>query len=122
VKRVVGGKVHWKTKLDGFQAIMLLNTNPNKIMVYINNTIDILIYLTVIMKLMQHFMSIGEQINCNSGTNSPSQLPLPVDLAAQQRMYRGVVIRDLLESERAHVAELRALIVNFLRPLKNSDM
>ncbi|KAF4525620.1 hypothetical protein B566_EDAN001219 [Ephemera danica] len=62
------------------------------------------------------------EVVCNSGTTSPNQLPLPVDLTAQQRLYRGVVVKDLLESEKAHVAELKALVVNFLRPLKSSDI
>lgn len=35
---------------------------------------------------------------------------------------RFVVINDLLESERAHVAEIRGLFENFLEPLQSSQM
>jgi len=58
----------------------------------------------------------------SSGPGSPNAIPLPIDLAAQQRLYKGVVIKDLLESERAHMAELRTLVVNYLRPLKSADV
>lgn len=36
--------------------------------------------------------------------------------------FRNVVINDLLESERAHCAELRGLLENFLEPLETSQM
>ncbi|XP_021703842.1 uncharacterized protein LOC5565906 isoform X2 [Aedes aegypti] len=42
----------------------------------------------------------------------------PEDIQA----FRSVVFRDLLESERAHVAELRGLLENFLEPLQNSQI
>lgn len=35
---------------------------------------------------------------------------------------RFVVINDLLESEKAHVAEIRGLFENFLEPLQSSQM
>lgn len=57
-----------------------------------------------------------------SGPGSPNSIPLPIDLAAQQRLYKGVVVKDLLESERIHVSELRTLVVNYLRPLKTADV
>ncbi|XP_059482593.1 rho guanine nucleotide exchange factor 7 [Neocloeon triangulifer] len=57
-----------------------------------------------------------------SGPTSPSSIALPIDLAAQQKLYKGVVIKDLLESERSHVNELRTLVVNYLRPLKTAEV
>ncbi|XP_053677504.1 uncharacterized protein LOC128727599 [Anopheles nili] len=36
--------------------------------------------------------------------------------------FRMVVLRDLLESEKAHVAELRGLVENFLEPLDESQI
>lgn len=36
--------------------------------------------------------------------------------------FRNVVYTDLLESERAHCAELRGLLENFLEPLETSQM
>ncbi|XP_058449439.1 uncharacterized protein LOC131429378 [Malaya genurostris] len=36
--------------------------------------------------------------------------------------FRSVVFRDLLESEKAHVAELRGLVENFLEPLEGSQI
>ncbi|XP_058826343.1 rho guanine nucleotide exchange factor 7 isoform X3 [Topomyia yanbarensis] len=36
--------------------------------------------------------------------------------------FRSVVFRDLLESEKAHVAELRGLVENFLEPLESSQI
>lgn len=45
-----------------------------------------------------------------------------VDLTAQQKVYRNVVLKDMIDSERAHVTELQGLVNNFLRPLEASDM
>lgn len=36
--------------------------------------------------------------------------------------FRNVIYNDLLESERAHCAELRGLLENFLEPLESSQM
>lgn len=36
--------------------------------------------------------------------------------------YRSVVLTDLLDSERAHVTEVRGLLENFLEPLSSSKM
>lgn len=38
------------------------------------------------------------------------------------RAFRSVVYNDLLESERAHCAELRGLFENFLEPLEAGQM
>lgn len=36
--------------------------------------------------------------------------------------YRSVVLKDLLDSERAHVAEIQGLLENFLEPLQQTQM
>lgn len=36
--------------------------------------------------------------------------------------YRSVVLKDLLDSEKAHVAELQGLLENFLEPLQQTHM
>lgn len=46
----------------------------------------------------------------------------PIDLTEQLRSNRAVVVMDIIESERAHVTELKTLIQSFLIPLKNSNM
>lgn len=51
-----------------------------------------------------------------------SPVKLPVDLTAQQKVYRNLVLKDLIDSEKAHVAELQTLINNFLHPLEKSEM
>ncbi|XP_046677007.1 rho guanine nucleotide exchange factor 7 isoform X3 [Homalodisca vitripennis] len=48
--------------------------------------------------------------------------PTPLDLVAQQKVYRSVVLKDLIDSERAHVTELQGLMKNFLRPLENAEI
>lgn len=47
---------------------------------------------------------------------------LPVDLSTQQKVYRNLVLKDLIDSEKANVAELQTLINNFLHPLEKSDV
>lgn len=44
-----------------------------------------------------------------------NQLPQPT-------VYRNLVLKDILDSERAHVAELQTLSSNFLHPLQKADM
>ncbi|XP_046987789.1 rho guanine nucleotide exchange factor 7 isoform X3 [Schistocerca americana] len=57
-----------------------------------------------------------------SGTTKISPVKLPPDIAAQQKAYRNLVLKDLIESEKAHVAELQTLLKNFLSPLEKSDI
>nr|CAH7765211.1 unnamed protein product [Callosobruchus chinensis] len=38
----------------------------------------------------------------------------------QDNQYRSVVLKDLIDSEKAHVTELEALVTNFLQPLEKS--
>lgn len=40
----------------------------------------------------------------------------------QQQQYRAIVLKDLIESEVAHVTELLGLVNNFLHPLEKSAM
>ncbi|XP_063231749.1 rho guanine nucleotide exchange factor 7 isoform X2 [Bacillus rossius redtenbacheri] len=56
------------------------------------------------------------------GGSKTSPSKLPPDLVAQQRAYRNVVLKDLIDSEKAHVAELQGLLKNFLHPLEKSDI
>lgn len=51
-------------------------------------------------------------------------LPLLESIRAPEEIqaYRSVVLTDLLESERAHVTEVRGLLENFLEPLGSSKM
>lgn len=45
---------------------------------------------------------------------------LSIDLTAQQSANRTVIIRDLIDSEKAHVAELENLVNKFLVPISTS--
>lgn len=53
-------------------------------------------------------------------------IDVPVSLAvtssAQQKQYRAVVLRDLIDSEQAHVTEQQGLVENFLQPLEKSTV
>lgn len=53
----------------------------------------------------------------------PPVLPTDTIRAPEEiQAFRNVVYNDLLESERAHCAELRGLLENFLEPLETSQM
>ncbi|KAF2898835.1 hypothetical protein ILUMI_07340 [Ignelater luminosus] len=45
-----------------------------------------------------------------------------VTSSAQQKQYRAVVLRDLIDSEQAHVTEQQGLVKNFLQPLEKSTV
>lgn len=47
---------------------------------------------------------------------------IPTDLTEQLKANRAVVVTDIVESEQAHVTELKTLIRSFLVPLKHSNM
>jgi len=49
---------------------------------------------------------------------APPELRPPEEIKA----FRSVVYNDLMDSERAHCAELRGLFENFLEPLESSQM
>lgn len=52
-----------------------------------------------------------------SATNVVDTIRPPEEIA----QFRSVVFNDLLESEKAHVAELRGMLENFLEPLLNES-
>ncbi|XP_067007104.2 rho guanine nucleotide exchange factor 7 isoform X2 [Anabrus simplex] len=63
------------------------------------------------------------RVECGSpagGKMSPSKLPL--ELVMQQKAYRNLVLKDLIDSEKANVAELQGLLKNFLHPLEKSEI
>ena len=45
-----------------------------------------------------------------------------MELVSQQRVYRSLVLQDIIDSERAHIGELQTLCKNFLQPLSRSDV
>lgn len=57
--------------------------------------------------------------NCNNTTPiSDVQVVMP-SVSQQDKV---VVLKDLIDSETAHVAELKGLVTNFLHPLEKSGM
>ncbi|KAF5287117.1 hypothetical protein FQR65_LT12340 [Abscondita terminalis] len=46
----------------------------------------------------------------------------PVSLCVQQKQYRAVVLKDLIDSEKAHITEQQGLVNNFLQPLEKSSV
>lgn len=53
---------------------------------------------------------------------APLPLTETIRTPEEIKAYRSVVLNDLLESERAHVAEIRGLLENFLEPLQSNQM
>ncbi|XP_017854259.1 rho guanine nucleotide exchange factor 7 isoform X3 [Drosophila busckii] len=53
-----------------------------------------------------------------------AQLPLTETIRPPEEIqeYRSVVLKDLLDSERAHVAELQGLLENFLEPMQQTQI
>ncbi|XP_030383432.1 rho guanine nucleotide exchange factor 7 isoform X2 [Scaptodrosophila lebanonensis] len=53
-----------------------------------------------------------------------SQLPIVETIRPPEEIqeYRSVVLKDLLDSERAHVAELQGLLENFLEPMQQTQI
>lgn len=49
-------------------------------------------------------------------------IPTPITPVTQQKQYRAVVLKDLIDSEKAHVAELQGLVKTFLKPLEKSTI
>lgn len=54
--------------------------------------------------------------------SAPLPLTETVRTPEEIKASRMVVLNDLLESEKAHVAEIRGLLENFLEPLQSSQM
>ncbi|XP_046961973.1 rho guanine nucleotide exchange factor 7 [Vanessa cardui] len=46
----------------------------------------------------------------------------PIRAASEIQAFRNVVLKDIIDSEKAHVAEMQGLVSNFLHPLEESDM
>lgn len=46
----------------------------------------------------------------------------PKPILNQQNQYKSVVLKDLTDSEKAHVIELEGLVTNYLQPLEKSLM
>ncbi|XP_048482952.1 rho guanine nucleotide exchange factor 7 isoform X2 [Plutella xylostella] len=46
----------------------------------------------------------------------------PIRAVSEIQAFRNVVLKDIIDSEKAHVAEMQGLVANFLQPLEKSDM
>lgn len=46
----------------------------------------------------------------------------PIRAASEIQAFRNVVLKDIIDSEKAHVAEMQGLVTNFLQPLEKSEM
>ncbi|XP_053600541.1 uncharacterized protein RtGEF isoform X1 [Plodia interpunctella] len=46
----------------------------------------------------------------------------PIRAVSEIQAFRNVVLKDIIDSEKAHVAEMQGLVSNFLVPLEKSDM
>ncbi|XP_051155369.1 rho guanine nucleotide exchange factor 7 isoform X1 [Leptopilina boulardi] len=46
----------------------------------------------------------------------------PPELPVHQKLNRDIVLKDIIDSERANVAELQGLVTNFLQPLETSNI
>ncbi|CAG5022015.1 unnamed protein product [Parnassius apollo] len=46
----------------------------------------------------------------------------PIRAASEIQAFRNVVLKDIIDSEKAHVAEMQGLVSNFLHPLETSEM
>ncbi|XP_014292931.1 rho guanine nucleotide exchange factor 7 isoform X1 [Halyomorpha halys] len=51
-----------------------------------------------------------------------SPLKTPSDIAAQQRAYRPVVLKDFIDSEKAHITDLQHLMSNVLTTVEKSEI
>ncbi|XP_047516296.1 rho guanine nucleotide exchange factor 7 isoform X3 [Pieris napi] len=46
----------------------------------------------------------------------------PIRAVSEIQAFRNVVLKDIIDSEKAHVAEMQGLVTNFLQPLEKSEM
>lgn len=53
---------------------------------------------------------------------APLPLAETIRTPEEIKAYRSVVLKDLIESETAHVAEIRGLLENFLEPLQTNQV
>lgn len=73
---------------------------------------------SILLITLPFFETIGNYVS-EYKTQTPTDVVRPVE---EIQAFRSVVYNDLLESERAHCAELRGLLENFLEPLETSQM
>lgn len=61
---------------------------------------------------------------CNYVKEHKAVMPVtdPIRPPEEVQASRSLVLDDLMESEKAHVAEIRGLLENFLEPLESSQM
>ncbi|XP_032231442.1 rho guanine nucleotide exchange factor 7 isoform X4 [Nematostella vectensis] len=53
---------------------------------------------------------------------TPIPLPLSATKRDSTRVYHNLVVQNILDTERAHVSELQALLQNYLKPLQYSNI
>uniref|UniRef100_A0A8D8TQA5 Rho guanine nucleotide exchange factor 7 n=1 Tax=Cacopsylla melanoneura TaxID=428564 RepID=A0A8D8TQA5_9HEMI len=58
----------------------------------------------------------------NSPVKFSSPVKLPSDLALNMKANRALVVKDIIDSEKAYVTELQNLIHNFLVPIEKSEI
>jgi Rho guanine nucleotide exchange factor 7 len=62
------------------------------------------------------------EVNNFQSQGPPPFVEPPLRTSEEIRAFRLVVFRDLLDSEGAHVAEIRGMLENFLEPLAESEL
>lgn len=82
-------------KLAGFLAIMLKNVK-----------VSVLVCLSLCLLSSKYIVILDATV-----------VTSPIN-----QQNRAVVLKDLIDSEKAHVAELQGLVTNFLQPLEKSCM
>lgn len=103
-KMAAGGKAHSTTRPAGFRATMSKNIKVKRMSAV--KMFCFFIFLTFLTHFVTATLPLAETIR------SPEEI----------KACRQVVLNDLLDSERAHVAEIRGLLENFLEPLASAQM
>ena len=67
-------------------------------------------------------ISLGGGGGSEASSTAVTPNPLSPQSSQQQKMYRMMVLRDILDSERNHVSELQAVMTSYLNILHKSDM
>lgn len=63
-----------------------------------------------------------QSLKCFVSDPSGSLTTSPIRAASEIQAFRNVVLKDIIDSEKAHVAEMQGLVSNFLQPLEKSEM
>lgn len=115
--RAVGGRAPWTTRPLGFRQ-----TTSKNVKITVKNEKNLSTRYT---RFVDGWKMIENQIVCvdtahSSVKSSPekSQESPVKDL----RLNRDIVLKDLVDSEKANVAELQGLANNFLQPLESTNM